>query len=545
MAARAAAPRRLPLLLLGSALATAGLFVALELVLGALGIGDAPPGRASTLRYQHVEPPLLAPAERPDGAPVLATTDRRTPYQTVLVPKPADALRIVVVGGSAVAGLGYGPNVTFPRHLERRLRRAWPEREIEVLNLGVVALSSREVLAIVEDVCASAEPDVLVVYSGNNEFLELHAEHYAAGERSLAQRLTVALTRSNLFGALRNARGMPPLRELSNVEMASADTRVSEAELITQVSLSDEDHERVFDRYEANLERMVAAAVDAGVPDVILCTVASNWRWRGREDLPDGWWAPLVPERGADVDWATALERFDAGAGEELSTGEHDRLFRRAILAERAGLESQAAADYRASMNADPHLRRAVDELAERVRAVAARTDAELFDAVEYLAGENADGVIGFADFYDYVHFTPLGCLRMAEALHGRLDELGALPPDPRDTSSYSADETAWLAELTRDALDVDRWLGLGFDLELVHDRDLWKHAHVVRELRELLDDPDPERRFHALAWLGNHEFFLVGREDAARALYEAALETRNDAVVRRNLEKLTTTRKP
>ena len=62
--------------------------------------------------------------------------------------------------------------------------------------LGIVALSSRQVKLLVEDVCARVAPDVVVVYSGNNEFLELHAEKYARVHAGFAS--TVATRRLRL-----------------------------------------------------------------------------------------------------------------------------------------------------------------------------------------------------------------------------------------------------------------------------------------------------------------------------------------------------------
>ncbi len=66
--------------------------------------------------------------------------DVRLPYQTIRQDKPENALRIFTFGGSATAGLGYSPNVTFARHLERLLEMAQPDRVVEVVNLGIVAL---------------------------------------------------------------------------------------------------------------------------------------------------------------------------------------------------------------------------------------------------------------------------------------------------------------------------------------------------------------------------------------------------------------------
>ena len=177
------------------ALAAASLLVALVLVAaleGALrlaGIGRPRPWSASRLEYQHYSPPLLRPATRPDGTAVLRTVDPRLPYQSILAEKPADGLRVLCFGGSATAGLGFSPNVTFPRALEDMLRAALPGRPVEVVNLGIVAFSSAQVRWMVAEACQRYDPDLVVVYCGNNEFLEIHAREYAARHGSLAKGL--------------------------------------------------------------------------------------------------------------------------------------------------------------------------------------------------------------------------------------------------------------------------------------------------------------------------------------------------------------------
>ena len=70
----------------------------------------------------------------------------------MLAEEPADGLRVLVFGASATAGLGLSPNVTFARYLERMLHAAPPERTVEVLNLGAIAISSDAVKVLVTDV---------------------------------------------------------------------------------------------------------------------------------------------------------------------------------------------------------------------------------------------------------------------------------------------------------------------------------------------------------------------------------------------------------
>ncbi len=536
-----------PLLLVATAAAPMLLVLAVEVVLRFAGVGDVDPARASRLRYQHVFLPMMEAAERPDGAPVLATADGRLPYQAVLREKPPNGLRVFVVGGSAAAGLGFGPNVTFARQLERMLIAAAPDREVEVVNLGIVALASRQVRLIVDDVCRRCEPDLVVVYCGNNEYLELHASRFAE-VRGGGGRLLRRLTDSNLvrwIGRVARDDADRARGSMTVADMAVADARVSESEIIETVRVTDAERAAVADAYEENLAAMVASARASGT-SILLMTVASNWRWRGRDDLPADVLARLlaVPD-GVDGSGTELLAELDAGLAAAPPHERHEWHFQRAVALEHRGRHEAAREAYRSSMNEDPHLRRATDDLARRVRAVGAKQSVPVFDTIEYLATSATDGIVGFEVFYDYVHFTPRGCLLVAAALFDRLQADGTIQSSERFAPDrHVADELAWLDRVDRDPLAIDRWLGVGDDVSRVHDRDLWKHQRWLKELDQRLA-ANPQD-FDALVWRANADFLLAGGFAGAKAGYEAALAIDpTHPVVRDNLVKLITTRRP
>jgi tetratricopeptide (TPR) repeat protein len=98
-------------------------------------------------------------------------------------------------------------------------------------------------------------------------------------------------------------------------------------------------------------------------------------------------------------------------------------------------------------------------------------------------------------------------------------------------------EELAWLAGLSEDALEADRWLGVGLDLARIHDRDLWKYERMLEELDRALE-ADP-RDWRALVYRGNARSFRIGQADLAASDYRGALALRDDPAVRANLEQL------
>jgi len=94
----------------------------------------------------------------------------RTPYATVLpARKEPGEFRVFVLGESAAMGdpeTGYG----MSRILEAMLRESMPGRKVRVVNAAMTGINSHVMTAIAED-CARMEPDLFVVYAGNNEVI--------------------------------------------------------------------------------------------------------------------------------------------------------------------------------------------------------------------------------------------------------------------------------------------------------------------------------------------------------------------------------------
>lgn len=523
---------------LGSML-LAGLFVAL--VEGGLrfsGIGDPDPARASRLAYQHLDLPVLRAAKRADGTPDLRPADPRLPFQSILAEKPAGGLRVFVLGGSAAAGLGYSPNATFARYLERMLRQAEPDRAVEVANLAIVAMAARQVQLLVAEVHQRYDPDLVVVYSGNNEFLELHAEKYARARAGILQRAAAWIRSSALYRLARRA--FPADPAAAGPSSAGDDLRLSERTMARAIETSPEETAGVVDRYEAHLDAMAAEAAAGGTP-IVLMTVASNWKWRGRSDLPDGWLRELL--RGEPASGPEAYRRARAILTGELETAagkdRSELLFRRAAVAEELGKHRSAAEDYRAAKNLDPYRRRALETMNDRVRGVAARRGAVLLDSVEALVRRAPYGILGFETFYDHVHFTPRGAMILAAALCEEIERRGlAANATGFDPQRFVHEETAWLDGLVEDPLSLESWLGFGFDAGRLADRDLWKYERLLDDLdARLARDP---RSASALAYRGNYRYFQLAGAAAAERDYRAALAVAPERTeVRRNLERL------
>jgi tetratricopeptide (TPR) repeat protein len=273
--------------------------------------------------------------------------------------------------------------------------------------------------------------------------------------------------------------------------------------------------------------------------------VAANWQWHGREDLPPDWADELSAPTGARdaAYWrgvrAVLDERVAAG-GDDV----YEWLHRRALVHSELGDAEAARDDHRAAMNADPHLRRATDAMAERARRVAETEGALLVDTIDRLAAASETGLVGFEQFYDYVHFTPRGAVLAAAAAARAVEGV-----DPAVVTAYvaahGADPAAEPPGEHPDELDVLAWRGIGFDRARIHSRDLWKFDQALDEIdARLAKDGDD---WVALVYRANAAFFRQDGAAEAERDWRRALELAGRPLpeVERNLELLTAQQRP
>lgn len=193
----------------------------------------------------------------------------RTPSpERLSMPKPAGTRRIFLLGSSAA--MGY-PNPAFGvgRMLEVMLRAAHPEQKIEVINTAMTAINSHVVAEIAEE-CSDYEPDVFVVFTGNNEVVG----PYGPGT-------VLSSVRSNRF-VIQVGMSFSSLRLgqwLNSLAAGNQQTRWGGMEMFASNAVPADDARlsAVYANYRANLASICRSGWSAGAR-VVLCTVPVNLR---------------------------------------------------------------------------------------------------------------------------------------------------------------------------------------------------------------------------------------------------------------------------
>jgi tetratricopeptide (TPR) repeat protein len=294
-----ALPRRKKLIFgLVAAVLIAGLLIGgLEVALRVAGYGY--PAGFFVRHPVHDQPISNAQFGRRFFPPAIARVP--TPL-AVTDPKPRGAFRIFVMGGSAALGTP-APHYGFSRILEVMLAETFPDARIEVINTAMVAINSHVVRSIAAD-CADWQPDLFIVYLGNNEVVG----PFGAGTVFQGATDNLTLLRTGLwFRKFRAGQWVASLFAGSDTGgQRFTEWKGMEFFLDNRVSADDPRLTTVYASFARNLSAICDTATGAGA-GTILCTVGVN--------LKDS--APFASTPDAPRDDATAkgpwAEAYQAG----------------------------------------------------------------------------------------------------------------------------------------------------------------------------------------------------------------------------------------
>ena len=118
-------------------------------------------------------------------------------------PKPPGEFRVFCLGGSTVQGRPFAIETSFTSWLELSLQAADPNRPWEVVNCGGISYASYRLVPILEEVLAY-EPDLIILYTGHNEFLEDRSYASLKYQPPWLRRSIALASRLHSFHLLRN-----------------------------------------------------------------------------------------------------------------------------------------------------------------------------------------------------------------------------------------------------------------------------------------------------------------------------------------------------
>lgn len=143
--------------------------ILMEIILRFINYGD-PNERYDPFNGFEGTNPVFRKMEQPDGTwQYSPSPNKRVADQSFPIERLDKTYRIFTFGGSTTRGVPWGSSGSFSFWLEEDLRLLYPDINFEVINTGISGYGSSRVLEVMKEM-VHYEPDLFIVYTGQNEF---------------------------------------------------------------------------------------------------------------------------------------------------------------------------------------------------------------------------------------------------------------------------------------------------------------------------------------------------------------------------------------
>ncbi len=449
----------------------------------------------------------------------------RAPLYKSIRAKPQGTIRIFILGESAAQGVP-DPAFGFGPILEIMLRERYPGVKFDVVNAAMTAINSHVVLEIARD-CAAHQPDLFVIYMGNNEVIG----PFGPGTVFQKWSPSLPLIRANIrMKSLRLTQLLDDATSSFNSRKNSHGWRGVEMFMGNPVAADDPRLAAVYENFRRNLVDICSEGRSADAA-VILSTVGANLR-----DCP-----PFISQHragilNADLDkwkslyssgielednrnWPEALAKYEAAA--QIDDRYAELHFRMGRCLEGGGRFREAKEKFQAALDLDALRFRADTIINKAIREVAAAQEKHgiyLADPEQSLSANSvAAGSIPGSDlFYEHVHLTFEGNHFLAGSILGRVET--ALPQLAR----FRKTDSILSKEQCADALLLTPW----------------DERHFMAQMAEMISRPpftnqlDYRNRIDAMRSRVNSLSIRLSTHEAfqdIRKRFESALEKAPD----------------
>jgi tetratricopeptide (TPR) repeat protein len=334
--------------------------------------------------------------------------------QTFAMPKPAGTFRIVVFGGSTTYGRPYFHQTSFGAWLEKLIEKyAAGGINVEVINAGGISYASYRDRRLMEEL-AIYDPDLFVVYSGHNEFLEARTFADLRSERDEFRSVRVVAQKSRIYSVLarllgKTASGVAGPTTLKD-EVGATLEHIGGTELYHR---DPEFRAGVIRQYQYEMNAMVQFCKEQKIP-LVISTLPSNLSGV----------SPFKSEHALSLnssglkDWEIAYKRgrtalfngnyllaLQAFADAEAIDGTFAELyFYKGQAYERLGMTAQAYLAYDRAREEDIVPLRAINEFNQIIRSIASQEKVPLADVEKTFLRISPGNIPGENLFVDHVH---------------------------------------------------------------------------------------------------------------------------------------------
>ena len=340
--------------------------------------------------------------------------------------KAPKTVRIVVIGESAAQGVPV-PGFGFAPQLRAQLRHRYPGTEFEVIDTGIVAVNSHVLFQVAREL-AGFEPDLFLVYAGNNEVVG----PYGPGCAYLSQMPPLWVIRASVL--VRSTRTGQWIASLA-ARLSSGGVRPAEwggmSMFVDNAVLADDPRlYTVYENFAENLRGIVRAAESAGAK-TLLCTPVANLKdcapflsrngaWLSKPEI-EAWRAPFNRGRLAWLLGDARAARAELGEALRIDPEYADTSFMLGSLDLQQGDAASARRHFLDALHWDALRFRPDAPISQSIRDVArdAGPHVALLDTAYELGSDAASpgAISGREILFEHVHFDWEGNYRAARLM--------------------------------------------------------------------------------------------------------------------------------
>lgn len=252
-------------------------FIIVEAACRIAGWGAESPSTGHFAEFAGVRP--LFRQDKATGEYSIAANRRRYfSAESFAAAKPPKEFRIFVFGGSTVQGRPFSIPTSFTTFLEMALNAASPHTNWQVVNCGGISYASYRLLPIMQE-CLSYQPDLFIVCTGHNEFLEFMTYAEARQQNALSAGYSWLSgfnsfhVAESLLASSKSPQQAEPVTQLAEEVDAVLDHHGG-LQAYTRKALQ---RQQVVEGFEFHLQQMVNLSRNADVP-LIMIQPPSNLR---------------------------------------------------------------------------------------------------------------------------------------------------------------------------------------------------------------------------------------------------------------------------
>lgn len=338
--------------------------------------------------------------------------------------KKANTFRIFVLGESSAEGFPYNPMGSFSRYIRRRLELVYPNTQIEVINLGMSAISSYMLLDLLPGVL-DQKPDLILIYTGHNEYygaMGVGSVETFGSSRAII-RLMLYLNDFRITQLLRNSITWAASLFSSGNTTASG-TLMSIMAKDKSIPLNSELFNAGVEQFKGNMTELIKSIKDKGVP-VLLGRLVSNLK-----DQKPFISISTPGYQTADQVYEEALNELKIKRVKKA-----DSLF--TLAKDLDALRFRAPGE----------INKVIDDLGVEFHAPVVPTDS-IFDAA------SPDGIVGDNLMVDHLHPNVKGYQLMGKAFYECMEKEGYLPKTEQAKIPFGAQDSLASANFMFTKLD-------------------------------------------------------------------------------------------